>query len=252
MKKGFLILMCLIAFIGSSFKPSEYIASWETASKEEFLKASEKASNWFSQNTNYKVDITYSSFTDHSSTNAHDIYSGYYKRQNNNFASSAMGVLTIQNDKYRISVDTVNHLMMLQNKTEIGQAIGDAKSFSDLLDRVKAIKKQKGENGSVSYKIDFNQNDLYSAYEFKVNEKGYLVFMKYYYSKELKDEQEDKTLTGKPRLEVAFSNYQTNVKFNHEKDFSEKQFVKEEGKKIIPIGNYSKYEFKDYRYTVKK
>jgi len=161
-------------------------------------------------------------------------------------------ILTIQNEKYRISVDTVNHLMMLQNKTEIGQAVGDAKSFSDLLDRVKAIKKQKGENGSVSYKIDFNQNDLYSAYEFKINEKGYLVFMKYYYSKELKDEKEDKTVTGKPRLEVVFSNYQTNVKFNYDKDFSEKQFIKEEGKKIIPIGSYSKYEFKDYRYNVKK
>lgn len=246
------ILLFSIGLVNISFTKGRVSSVWENASKEEFLAASEKASIWFTKNTNFKVDIVYSSFKDHTSSNAHDVYLGFYKRQNNSFSSSAMGVLTIQNDKMRISVDSVNKLILLQNKTEVNQAPADMKSSSELLDRVKSIKKQKLENGDISYRLDFKPNELYSAYEFTINNKGMLVSMKYLYSKELKSEEEDKVIKGKPRLEVSFSNYQTDLKFNYEKEFSEQIYLKEDGKNIVLNDSYKKYEFKDYRYAVKK
>lgn len=252
MKYSIYIILFSIGLINFSFTKGQLLSSWETASKEEFLNASEKASVWFTKNTNYKVDIIYSSFKDHSSFDAHDVYSGFYKRQSNNFCSSAMGVLTIQNERIRLSVDTVNKLILLQNRSEINQSPTDMKTFSELLDRVKSIKKQSTENGNMSYRIDFKPNDLYSAYEFSVNNKGMLVGMKYLYSKELKNEEDDNVIKGKPRLEVTFSNYQTDLKFNTEKEFSEKIYLKEEGKKIVLTDSYKHYELKDYRYAVKK
>lgn len=250
MRTLILIQLFVFSILCFSFKQGVKTNAWEIASKAEVLIASEKSSDWFSKNKNYKVDITYSSFTDHSSTSAHDTYNGFYKKDNSNFHSSAMGVNTIQNEKMKLTIDTVNHMIILNNKTEMNQAPADSKKFSELLDKVKSITKQKGDNEEITYRLEFKPNALYHSYEFKVNGKGLLVFMKYYFSKELKEE--DNAMKGKPRLEVSFSNYQTNVGFNYEKEFSEKLYLKEERKKIVLNDKYQKFEFKDYRFTEKK
>lgn len=252
MKNYLFIFLTSFGLMSFTFSKVKTDGLWEKASKEEFLSTSEKASSWFVKNTTFKVDVVYSSFKDHLSSNPHDVFHGYYKRQSNNFSSSAMGVISLQNEKMRISVDTINKLILLQNKTELNQSPVDMKGFSELLDRVKAINKLQYENGNISYKIEFKPNELYSAYEFTVNQKGMLVAMKYFYSKELKNEEDDKIIKGKPRLEVTFSNYQTDVKFNYEKEFSEKVYLKEEDKKIVLNSSYQRYELKDYRFIVKK
>ncbi len=253
MNKLIVVNIFIFSAVCFSFTQERKTDAWEIASKEEVIAVSQKYSEWFLKNLNYKVDINYTSFSDHNSTTAHDVFNGFYKRNNNNFHSLAMGVNTIQNERMKLSVDSISHFIVVNNKMTIDQTPVNTKSFSDLLDNVKSIKKQKNSVGEITYHIEFKPNDMYSAYEFKINGKGMLVLMKYYYSKELKDETTSgDIIKGKPRLEVSFNNYETNVNFNYEKEFSEKKYLKEEGKKIVLTGRYKNFELKDYRVLEKK
>ncbi|MDF2450525.1 MAG: hypothetical protein K0S26_29 [Bacteroidota bacterium] len=253
MRKLTSIYILILSTVFFSFTQEKNTGAWEIASKEEVMTVSQKYSEWFLKNLNYKVDINYASYSDHNSATAHDEFSGFYKRNNNNFHTLAMGVNTIQNEKMKLSIDTISRFIVLNNKIAIDQSPVNTKDFSTLLDNAKSIKKQKTNTGEIIYRSDFKPNAVYSAYEFKINSKGLLVLMKYYYSKELKDETPSGSIVkGKPRLEVSFNNYQTNVSFNYEKDFSEKKYLREEGKKIVLNNKYKNFELKDYRFSEKK
>lgn len=252
MKKYLFIPVIFISLALVSFTVKPKVVLVDASSKEELKKAYEKAIEWFSSFPNCKVDIKYSSFTDHTSTKAYDQSVGFYKRDKNNVHVSSMGVTTIQNEKICLVVDTVNQIIVLKNKTELNTAPVDSKSLSELLDNVKSLKKQNAGDETL-YQMEFKPNELYSSFEFRINTKGQFASITYYYSKEVKEDEDDKkSMIGKPRMEIAFSGYESNVKFNYENEFSEKRFVKETSGKITLNDHYKKYELKDYRFTEKK
>jgi hypothetical protein len=228
-------------------------AKFETTTKEEVLPAFEKAINWFLITKSYSVNVVYTSYMNHTTTIPYDKSDGYYKRSGNNFSSSAMGVHVLQNDKIRITVDSVNQLIVINNSSEVSQAPVDISSFAMLLEKAVSIKKQRLANGVLTYKIDFDKSNIYKSYEFSLDEKGLLKNIKYYYNQELKaDEEDENSVKGKPRIEITFNGYETNIKFNAEVDFSEKKYLKEENNKIILKDSYKKFEIKDYRFAIKK
>ncbi len=243
------ILFIAIAF---SFTKKTMLPSWEVATKEEFTAVYEKSTGWFSKNLNYKVNVKYASYSDHSLAVAYEQSTGYFKRSNDFIHSSVLGIITVQNEKVCIMLDSLNQFIVVNSKKEVQQTLFDPKTFSELLSKVKSIKKQKSEKGETTYQLEFPTNGLYSKYEFQTNVQGLPSVMKYYYSKEMKkDEKDENSLKGKPRLEVSFSGYQTNVNFVYEKEFSEKQFLKIENNKIVLNEKYRNFEVKDYRFAVK-
>lgn len=249
--KSKIVHILFIGFVCLSFSHKQKNAGWEVSSKEEFTGAYDKATAWFSKNMNYKVNVTYASFSDHNTVNAYEKSDGFYKRNKNYIHSSALGITTIQNEKMCITVDSLNALIVLNNKKQVNQTPVDLTALSELLNNVKSIKKQIVTSTETTYQLEFKPNSTYSSYELKINDKGLLVGMKYFFSKEVKKEEGETTLKGKPRIEVTFSNYQTNVNFAYEKEFSEKIFFKEENKKIVLNEKYKKFELKDYRFAVK-
>src|ERR1043165_10318049 len=166
MKKHIFIL--LTAVFCASFTPG----TWEASSREEFISAYKKAADWFTGNRSYRVNIQYLSFSNHTSLSPYDKSDGYYKRSNDNFSSSAMGINTYQNEEMKITVDTDNNVIVLTNKTDISKAAVDMESFAGLVDHSKSLKKMSGASGEKIYRLEFKPNDLYSAYEFSINEKG--------------------------------------------------------------------------------
>lgn len=252
MKNYNLIFLLLFIAIEFSFTKKTITPAWEVSTKEEFTTVYEKSTGWFSKNLNYKVNVKYASYTDHSSAIAYEQSSGYFKRSNNYIHSSALGIRTIQNEKFCIMIDSLNQLIVLNNKKKVEQSLFDEKTFMELLSKVKSIKKQKHTSGEMIYQLEFPTNGLYSKYEFQLNAQGLPSVMKYYYSKEMKkDEEDENSLKGKPRLEVSFSGYQTNVNFVYDKEFSEKQFLNIESNKVVLNEKYKNFEIKDYRFAVK-
>lgn len=241
----------IFALVG--FKTITKIDAWEVSSKEELISVYQKSMEWFSKNTNYKVDVKYSSFSDHTIATPYDKSEGFYIRSNNNFHSMVLGVKTIQNERMRLVIDASSQIIIINNSAKNAQTPFDSRGFSELAEQLKAIKKQKNNIGEIIYRMEFKPNGLYKAYEFKINESGLLTGVRYYYAKEMKEDEEDEnSLKGTPRVEIDYSSYQTNVSLNYEKEFSEKKYFKEEGKKITLNSEYKTFELKDYRFTEKK
>jgi len=250
--------ICLCAFGAAATVPD----NWKTASKADVLAGYQKAMDWFAKTGNYKITVAYASYTDHTTTSAFDQSSGYYIRNGKNVHSCMMGMHTIQNDRLRFAVDTVNKMIVLNDAGEVGKTLPDMNALSGLLDHVQSVQKLQLANGGSSYKITFKPNELYSAYEFELNEKGLLTKLKYFYSTELAEENDEEIDSdapvkkempkSRPRLEVTFSNYETAFVPNYEKEFSEKKYLKAQGNKLIATEKYAAYTLKDYRSPVKK
>ena len=254
MKKiGFITVLIVIEFAAVGFKATPAVDAWQTSSKDELVSVYKKAMEWFSTSTNYKVDVKYSSFSDHSTMTPYDNSEGYYVRSNNNFHSMVLGVQTIQNNKMRLVIDAASQIIIINNSSKTTQALFDAKGFAELADQLKAIKKQKNADGEIVYRMEFKPNGLYKTCEFKLNEIGLLTGLKYYYSKEMMEDEEDaSSMNGTPRVEIEYKNYQTGLSLDYEKEFSERTYFKEDGKKIILNSEYKKFEVKDYRFADKK
>lgn len=259
MKRSFILL--LTALSGYSAAATKIADSWKPAAKADVLTCYRKAIDWFAQTGNYRVCITYASFVDHSTTAAFDRSAGYYIRNGKNVHSCIMGIHTVQNDKLRFAVDTINKVMVLNDAGGTGQTMPSLAAFSDLLDHVKNVQWKQLPNGS-SYRIEFRPNELYSAFEFELNEKGLLLKLKYFYSREMTEESDEvedsdvpekkEALKSRPRLEITFSGYQTAFTPDYEKEFSEKKYVRADGKKFLPAEKYKGYQVKDYRLNLKK
>lgn len=236
-------------------------AGWEPASKAELLNGYQKAIDWFTKNERYSVAVTYASFVDHSSTIAFDKSGGSYMREGKKVMSDLLGVRIVANGTYSFSVDTASRLIILNNLPEEKNKPAGLEEFSTLLDRVKAIKKQKTDAGII-YRIELKENALYERIEIEISTNGLLQKQTFFYSKEIKEENDDtdelgnpqtnQGISGKPRIEISFSNYQTQLQPLQQKEFSEKKYFNAEGKKIILTSAYKNYTLKDYRFDIKK
>jgi hypothetical protein len=232
------------------------VGAWEVATKNEIISSYQKTWTWFTNTLNYAFRVKYTSYKDYLSKEIIESSEGYYKRLGNKYKTEAIGIKTVQNEKARIIIDTLDRIITVLNPGKLNPALTDAKDLELMLDNVRALKKRKiGKN--VCYRIDFIKNELYEAYEFTINEKGLLESLVYYYSEQIEEDDGDGQYLSplktkvKPRLEVLFTNYQAPVTIA-ESEFQDKSIVLNDKHKINLLDKYKTFQLKDYRYQTKK
>ncbi|MCW3104302.1 MAG: hypothetical protein JWO09_2742 [Bacteroidetes bacterium] len=250
-----LIITVLILYIS----PASAAGVWENASKKEVMDKFRNALDWFTKTGAYKVNVSYASFVDHTTAVPYERSEGSFVKDGKNLHSVVLGMHTIQNERYRITVSDDEQMIALNNLSGTEQLPVDMESFSDLLDHVQAIRKQV-KAGGTCYRIEFAPNGLYASFEFELDAAGLLGKLTYFYSAEMTEENDEADesgnvnkgkIQGKPRMEISFYNYQQNLKVDYEKEFSEKKYFTASGKKVTLSEKYRHYELKDYRYDLK-
>lgn len=224
--------------------------SWQPASKEETVAAYKKVCDWFINTNSYSFSLKYTSYKSPTSNEVIESSEGSYKRSGKKFASVAIGIKTIQNEKVRIIIDTADKLIAIANPGNLSPAMQTSEELTKLLENVKLLRK-KNSNGTTTYRIDFKKNELYDAYEFTINSKNLLEKLVYYYAeqtdKDYGDGEEEKAIERKlkPRLEIVFSGYlaPSNVQ---DSEFNEQAIVLANNK-ISLLNKYKSYQVKDYR-----
>lgn len=251
MKKSLYIFFVFISAISTA-----QVGAWEVATKNEVISSYQKTWTWFTNTQNYAFKLKYTSYKDYVSKEIIESSEGYYKRLGNKYKTEAIGIKTVQNEKIRIIIDTLDKIITVLNPGKLNPALTVAKDLEVMLDNVKALKKRKI-GKSTCYRIDFIKNELYEAYEFTINEKGLLESLVYYYSEQIEEDDGDgqyitpiKTKV-KPRLEVLFTNYQAPIVIA-ESEFQEKSIVLNDKQKINLLDKYKAFQLKDYRYQEKK
>ena len=244
-----LFFMCLFSSI-SYAQP----AVWQTSGKQEIMQQYKEACNWLMNTPSYFFRLKYTSYKDYVTKETLESSEGYYKRVTSNYSMEALGIKTVQNSKMKIAVDTANNTVTLMSPSSMSLTIADAEQLETMLTNTKALRKIKTSKTSVCYRLDFNKNSLYEAYEFSVNDKGILERLTFYYSEQDNNEnaygmESSEKNTGtkmKPRLEILFFGYQVPANYS-KSEFEDACVVVNEKGKIHLTGAYKNYRLLDYR-----
>jgi hypothetical protein len=229
---------------------------WESTSKQELIAAYQKACNWFINTPSYAFKIKYAAYDGHQSNKLNESSEGYYKRVAGSYISEAAGIKTLQNTNLKLVIDTADKIVTLMNPASLSPNMASTQELEELLNNVKALKKTKLAK-TTKYRVEFNNNELYQAYEFTTNEKGLIIGLTYYYSEQAEHNDEEnnfeknRAVKIKPRLEITFSNFQIPANYA-ESEFDEGGIVTKEKQKISLKPAYSTFRLIDYRLQAKK
>lgn len=217
--------------------------------KSAFIKDYKKTWKIMSENQNYSFKMRYLSFSDHKTKLATETASGFYTKSGNNYLCNIMGIKTVQNSIVKVSIDSIDKLIIITNPDKIELPMTNTNRVEELIDNSKKVSR-KAEKGFIIYKIDFNPNDLYESFELKIKDNGVPLQMTFFYSA-LIDKDYEESIQGKesalsPRLEIHFEDFKEFSKIN-ELDFSEKLYVLIENKIVKKTEKYKSYTLKDYR-----
>lgn len=243
-----LLFMCLC--ISMSYAQP---AAWQTSSKQEIMQQYQDACNWLMNTPSYFFKLKYASYKDYVTKEIIESSEGYYKRVTSNYSMEALGIKTVQNSKMKVTIDTANKTVTLMSPASLSLTIADAEQLETMLTNTKALRKIKTSKTSVSYRLDFNKNSLYEAYEFSVNDKGILERLTFYYSEQDntaneygQESPEKKGEKMKPRLEILFFGYEVPANYS-KSEFEDSWVVVSEKGKVHLTGAYKNYRLLDYR-----
>ena len=74
-----------------------------------------KLSDWYKDEDTYSMDIEIRTYKEFSSDLVHDSQRGFVKKKGRNFHSFMMGTHSIQNNKYRITLDSARNFMSIKD-----------------------------------------------------------------------------------------------------------------------------------------
>lgn len=252
----FLRTIALLYFVClCSFSAWPQAGAWQTASSQEVAAAYSKAAAWFTATPSYFFKLKYTSFKNHHSNEQIESSEGYYKRVSNNYVTEAMGIKTLQNGHLKLIIDTIDRRITMMNPGKLNPGIDNTTELETLLAGAKTLKKAT-QAKNTRYRIDFNKNEQYEAYEFVINDKGVMTGLTYYYSEQIEKEDGDgryKTpidVKIKPRLEITFFDYQVPANYA-DAEFSGRDVLTNGKGKPNLTASYKDYRLLDYRSQTK-
>jgi len=224
----------------------------QSTDRDQFVADYTKMWKWMSRSGNYSFHLDYRSYKDHHSKDPYETASGTYRKSGVNYFCDVLGVKTVQNAQMKITIDSVEKLIILTKPQSLNPGELNLQQINDLMDNAKGIVKSFFGKATV-YRIDFNKNELYEAVEYRFSNEGMLLQITYLYAEQVdRDYNDNGDMIEnhlKPRLDICFSDYKQVKDTGNE--FSEKQFLTRNGDKLIASGKFRGYEIKDYRFNSK-
>lgn len=222
--------------------------SWEKTDIADFEKNTKQAADFYKGLTKFSVNITHASYKGNTTTVAHEKVNGYFKRDGKNYKSSMMGILTIQNEKAKIVIDTTGKTILI--------ASPDSFESSDIvsLEAIQAKKdlkttSKKTEGKSTRYKLEYTSGK-YSTCELLLDEEGAIkeiVFL--FRDKYRMNPNDEKSEMVSPKAVISYTDLKKNPVINPS-EFAISNYV-DLSEKETPVGvkSYKEYRIVDTRYT---
>lgn len=220
--------------------------TWNDMSKEDMSIVFENMNKWFKNTPSYSLTVTHASYKDYKTTVPAEKSVGYFKKDKKSFHSFLLGIHTIQNEKYKIVVDTAQKIIMLGSPELLISNSYTMEDYAFILKSCKSIKMATYTNDKL-YRIEFSANTVISSYEFLIGQDGLLKQIVWYYNQAVRNEDEENSIASKPRLCISFSDYKKNSVFNYKEDFDEKKYVTLKDSKFVLTEKYRKYKINDIR-----
>ncbi len=197
---------------------------------------------------NLSMNIRYELFTNYTTTAPYETSSGTYIKQGNSYYSSLLGITTIQNRKYKLSISNTDKVIIVTNPVKPGKAPSMVETDT-LLKQCSSTLVQTNTDGSTTCVLRFDKVAFseYDRIEITSGANGFITKMVLFYREALSLDETDPNLKKeKPRLVITYSDINTSPVIS-EDQFSEKKYIQENGKQIICTPAYSTYRILNHK-----
>ncbi|MFI5140714.1 MAG: hypothetical protein ACHQII_00030 [Bacteroidia bacterium] len=205
-KRFYIVFMLIGTSVFASFQQANN--GFVDIDKTDAIKLVQQVNNWFHTTPSYSFTVTHATFAGHQATVPYEQKTGYFKKFTNGFHSDVMGLHSIQNANFLISIDSAKKIIAVNNSTRI--FAGKMNSMDDYIkafDKCKTIKMAQTAKSKI-LRMEFEKKSAIAAYEFTIGKDGLLSAITIFYSREVKSK------TGqmvKPKLSIVFEKYHTGV-----------------------------------------
>lgn len=233
-----IILATLFAFTGGEV--------WTGITVKEYDEAMKKAESFYNSKKKYSIKVTHATYKGHDAQVPYDQSTGYFHFDNGNYHSYLLRIHTIQADKYKVVVDSINKTIIVSDPDSKAAAELMQINYVNSAQYVVAYKSAKTELGTL-YKLDFNTTPAYSAYTVTLGDDGQMKDFTVYYRKEYPADAKDPASPKvKPKLKIAYSAF-TEVSDFSAGEFDTGKYFTETKKQLNPAPAYAKWKLVDAR-----
>lgn len=202
------------------------------------------------EQTAFSVNVIHRTFQNYQTTQWAFQYDGYIHKLGKSYHSLLMGIHTIQNEKYRIVLDTTKHIMLVSSPSEEIDLGNYAAQNEKMLQACKEIK-TKTDTDKTLFHFTFGSKSPYSKSELAFNKEHMPLYIKIFLNKEVKVKKDGVEKLEKPRIEVNYTNYTKNQKIGAAY-FSEKKYFTESSSGLQLTEAFKDYTIKDLRVKTSK
>jgi hypothetical protein len=195
------------------------------------------------------MQISYKLFPTRNAVTPSNTATGYYYKQKNNYHSLLMGVETMQNEKYHITVDTSENIIVVANPVKTFFNAAATIDMESALAFCSSIRITEGAKEDI-YRLGFNSERFeYSSIDISVDKYDHYIRKVTLYWKEgvsLNDEEEEKGIKNKPRVEIDYVP-EKRKSASLSKEFSETPYFSMQQGKLIPASKFKGFKIMDQR-----
>jgi hypothetical protein len=189
------------------------------------------------------MDVSYTLFPSYTSTVPFENDKGVYMKQDNNTYSNLLGIVSLSNSRVTVTLDSNEQTIVVADPPERKKRDPNVPELDSLLAVCSAIEYTESEGVKV-YKLKFDKLAFfeYNSIDVYIDSKtNFLSRMNLYFRVEMDLNEDDRSsVKDRPRLEIVYSNIDTNPVFASGQ-FSESGMISIAGKKITARPAYSNY-----------
>ncbi len=242
MRVLFSVLFILLAIIGFSQVNADIASQFDN----DFKLISGKLNN----ENNYSINTEYHFYNSHSSSQPLKVMQGYYKKKDANYKSMAMGILTIQEDKLKVFVDSANKTITLTDADKENTSVNFGVNITLLKQYCSNLLITDSSKANRTYRLNFKtpiDNIAFVEVVIDLNTK-YLKKLTLFHSNKVDILGVGNVNIDKPRTEIVFSKPVFHK--NTDNEFSASLYLNIHKGNIALQKGYSSYSF--YNHLLQK
>lgn len=196
--------------------------------------------SYYLEHPNYSATVTHALYSNYNAQTADESYSGFYRHNKLKEHSILMGIETIQNEQFKVVIDTNSKLVMVYNTIPMANNPG-----IEIISALKLCRSihvnDKGAESRIELDFQDNQYPLSKMVIAIVDHR--LTVLEMWHNEAITDENGE---IIKPRTKVSYTDYQENKKFSA-KEFAIGHIVELKNSAITPKAEFSLYRIMDLR-----
>lgn len=198
-------LIHIVPFIGLLLAHDPAFSQvWSASTSKEMLERIDANGRKFSELTAYELTVDMASYRSVNDAEPFDEGRSVMVRQGDNYRVDALGVTTVQDGKFMVSVDSSEQLMVFAKAGPVINQVG-AEHMRVVVEKAKAVSKRAASDGVV-YRIEFLPGAHYSRMEITYDSEGWMTRMESHWGFAIQEDPDDpRSPSYTPKVVMRFS-----------------------------------------------